>query len=253
METTAAEPFWGKATSPTAICNSEFQSMLNDLILNDYTEYRLRYFLTRPFLDSGDLTADIESITRRVQAACDMVYETHAYEYQKLYESTQLEYDPIENFHSTEHEEITNDGVDTTTDTADSYTDRESRGSTSITDSWGSQTTNGSSTNQRAPFESQSYQNYDKDSTGATRESYTDTHTGAAVENSFTGGNRKNISKLDYGHEITRDLTRFGNIGVTTSQQMIQSERDLVRFNLARIVASDIIQSICISYMGVNL
>lgn len=201
----------------------------------------------------SDTPVDVETVTRRVQTACDMVYETHAYEYQKLYESTQFEYNPIENYRSTEHEEIANDGSDTTTDTANSYTDTENRGSTTTTDNWGTQTTSGSSTNQRAPFESQSYQNYDKNGSNATRESYNDTHTNNAVENRFTGGERKNVSELAYGHNITRDLERYGNIGVTTSQQMIQSERDLVRFNLVRIVANDIIQSICISYRGVNL
>ena len=38
----------------------------------------------------------------------------------------------------------------------------------------------------------------------------------------------------------------YGNIGVTTSQQMLESERDIALFNFIGIVAHDIIKSICI-------
>lgn len=42
-----------------------------------------------------------------------------------------------------------------------------------------------------------------------------------------------NLTETDSGtHSETRTLTRSGNIGVTTSQQMIQSERDLQMFNV---------------------
>ena len=42
------------------------------------------------------------------------------------------------------------------------------------------------------------------------------------------------------------ELRWSGNIGVTTSQQMLESERDIAMFNFIGIVAHDIIKSICI-------
>ena len=38
----------------------------------------------------------------------------------------------------------------------------------------------------------------------------------------------------------------YGNIGVTTSQQMLQSEREVAYFNFVSIVAHDIIKLIAI-------
>lgn len=56
-------------------------------------------------------------------------------------------------------------------------------------------------------------------------------------------------SDTDSGTETNtneRELTRSGNIGVTTSQQMLQSERDLAMFSLYKIVAKDILNVISI-------
>ena len=48
-------------------------------------------------------------------------------------------------------------------------------------------------------------------------------------------------------HSENKTLTRSGNIGVTTSQQMIQSEREIALFNFVDIVTSDIIKEICVN------
>ena len=45
----------------------------------------------------------------------------------------------------------------------------------------------------------------------------------------------------------TTVLTRHGNIGVTTSQQMIQSERELASFNLLQIVFNDLCEKLFVS------
>ena len=87
-----------------------------------------------------------------------------------------------------------------------------------------------------------------------------DTITGGARENTYTTnstnslqhGMQENISERSNSHTddststTTHEFKRSGNIGVTTSQQMLESERNIAMFNFIGIVAHDIIKSICI-------
>ena len=43
-----------------------------------------------------------------------------------------------------------------------------------------------------------------------------------------------------------RKLTRTGNIGVTTSQQMIEAQRELVKFNIMDVIIQDFIDRFCL-------
>lgn len=63
----------------------------------------------------------------------------------------------------------------------------------------------------------------------------TDTQTGTV------GNTGSNTTQLRHQGRI------HGNIGVTTSQQMLESERDVAMFNLYKIIADDIINYFCIS------
>lgn len=75
---------------------------------------------------------------------------------------------------------------------------------------------------------------------------YSDTHTDAAVTDSHaktaytdthTDAAHTDTKQTAYGREIQRTLERFGNIGVTTSQMMFQSEVDLWKnFNFYDII-----------------
>lgn len=47
----------------------------------------------------------------------------------------------------------------------------------------------------------------------------------------------------------SRGLTRSGNIGVTTTQQMIQSEREVAQFSFLGILTADLINSFCLGVM----
>lgn len=68
------------------------------------------------------------------------------------------------------------------------------------------------------------------------------------VEKSGSVNSEKNETATKSGTANTEHtLTRSGNIGVTTSQQMIESERVVANFNLLKIVASDITKAICIA------
>lgn len=235
-------PFWGEATIPEDIVKSDFQDMLTAFIGDMYGTYHLRsrYVLNSP-----------EAILDKVQKACDNVYRIHAYTYHTLYETTVAEYNPIENYSMKEHEKTENSGEDKTTKSLGGHTDTTNYGSQTLTDTYGSRDTNRDTSGDVAPFESQSYQHVDKGNEHTVQQSATDKHEQNAREDSTTYGSRTDKDVLEHGHEIERDLTRSGNIGTLTTQEMLESERMLGLFNLVRIVANDIIHSICICVEGV--
>ena len=159
-------------------------------------------------------------------------------DFKKVYDAMYASYDPITKYDMTEHSA---DGV--------------SRGKITDTDTpTGTTTTTNTYTGEeyqrlgRQGADSADYEPFDETLTGSTatnpRTVTTDTTyaTGTKTEHEKTHTNDQTASvdsTTVTGNEVTEHvLTRSGNIGVTTSQQMIQSEIDLRRFQfLAEIVA----------------
>lgn len=151
-------------------------------------------------------TENVASNTNMVKQASDYIAlygKSHKYEYDKLVDTLSLEYNPIENYSMTEkgtdtrtpNITQTNKGVNTNTVGVD----------TSITTG-------------RTTFDkSDSFINDTKTTNTGTNTDTQDINTTVT-----TAGNEKTI------HEFTRS----GNIGVTTSQQMIESERQLAMFSV---------------------
>lgn len=65
-------------------------------------------------------------------------------------------------------------------------------------------------------------------------------------------GSRSESDAVTYGRKdtrnetITRTVRAYGNIGVTTTMQMIESQRDIAKFCLSDIIISDFIRRFCI-------
>lgn len=146
------------------------------------------------------------SNTNMVEQASDYIAlygKSHKYEYDKLVDTLSLEYNPIENYSMTEkgtdtrtpNITQTNKGVNTNTVGVD----------TSIT------------TGKTTFDKSDSFINDTKTTNTGTNTDTQDINTTVT-----TAGNEKTV------HEFTRS----GNIGVTTSQQMIESERQLAMFSV---------------------
>lgn len=146
------------------------------------------------------------SNTNMVKQASDYIAlygKSHKYEYDKLVDTLSLEYNPIENYSMTEkgtdtrtpNITQTNKGVNTNTVGVD----------TSIT------------TGKTTFDKSNSFINDTKTTNTGTNTDTQDINTTVT-----TAGNEKTV------HEFTRS----GNIGVTTSQQMIESERQLAMFSV---------------------
>lgn len=236
--TNAMYPLWGSATTPASVCNMEFQHALANYLYDAYDDYILRKNILK--FDK------IEDITRRIQTMCDTLYYAHDYTYTHLANTLKIEYEPLENYRMTEEENTKNSGTDTVHMDRGAHTDTTSYGERRGQDVMGGATDTGSSTHNVAPFESQSYQNVDKDETSQTYGSRTNQHTQNSVSDSMTVGSHVDIDETEHGHVIDRELTRYGNIGVTTSQQMLESERKVAFFNFMRIVANDIVHTICV-------
>ena len=154
------------------------------------------------YYDSEDTTSN----TNKVKQASDYIAlygKSHKYEYDKLVDTLSLEYNPIENYSMTEkgtdtrtpNITQTNKGVNTNTVGVD----------TSIT------------TGKTTFDKSDSFINDTKTTNTGTNTDTQDINTTVT-----TAGNEKTVY----------EFTRSGNIGVTTSQQMIKSERQLAMFSV---------------------
>ena len=155
--------------------------------------------------------------------------------WKKLYETTVLEYNPIENYDRMEDWTDTDDETSTsardntrnTTNTVKSTSTNEIMNSVNVTD-------------QNTAFNAGLADHAKQITDGDTTEngSITNTETGKDTENENVNGGRTG--------RHTRTGRAHGNIGVTTSQQMIQSERDLVIFNLYDVIAESFIENFCL-------
>lgn len=155
--------------------------------------------------------------------------------WKKLYDTTVLEYNPIENYDRmedwTDNDDETStserDNTRNTTNTVKSTSTNEVMNSVNVTD-------------QNTAFNAGLADHAKQITDGDTTEngSITNTETGKYTENENVNGGRTG--------RHTRVGRAHGNIGVTTSQQMIQSERDLVVFNLYDVIAESFVENFCL-------
>ena len=147
-----------------------------------------------------------------------VIYTMYIKNWNALYKTLLLEYNPIENYSMTETENVQDSHRGTL----------ESNGNNSNTNTENT-TVNGTLNNQLWGFNSTDSVNSDKQIDDTTRNidiSMIATHKNTDMET-------KDITS-------DRTLKRSGNIGVTTSQQMIESERQLWLWNFFESVFSDI-------------
>nr|DAL50887.1 MAG TPA_asm: hypothetical protein [Caudoviricetes sp.] len=203
-------------------------------------------------------------------------------EYEKIKTAITEEYNPINNYSMEEKHTGTdttaskNSGTDITTDThtgTDTLAktgDVENAKGTTQTNTAGitSKTTNAAaeitSVNQVSAYDSNDFVNHDKNTTATPETTQTVANSGAdtiayggkdTTTNNLTDTTTYNntlTSNIKYGHNVdnttTYDtlLTRVGNIGVTTSQQMIESEYILrLKHSLIELFLTEFIRNYC--------
>lgn len=189
------------------------------------------------------------------------------YKWSKLYATLALEYNPIENYdrqetstrkpdltterHYKGSEKTTYSGAETNTHTGS--TDRvQSGGQTTIEKPGAIRTHERNSFNPAEP--TMEYRDTDSgtNTTDTTYKDVTVTEKYNAIQNKkdFTGRNdlkeyqNREDTETVQGQDVTETRTH-GNIGVTTSQQMIQSEREVASFNYILTVLNDVVNDIC--------
>ena len=182
------------------------------------------YFLNQSVYDSAILlkegnllmaSDDSEIIINTINA---VVHQLAPYKWQKLFESMNLEYNPIWNV----------DGTETTAYGEHITTDANGARITSTVN--GQKHTN--SEYYTVPYDSTTDHKTGSDQT--TTDSVTDTTTAEAVTDTNTSG----------AHTDT--VTRHGNIGVTSTQNLIKQEREIVNFNLYHTILMDVVDAITI-------
>ena len=280
------------------LSGGDFQTMLTEWIKFNHGELQVR-----PTVENA-LETDVTTIQKMVVN----LYNAKKYTYERLYNTTLLKYEPIENYDriETTTDATTRDSTDvneygeqTTTNASDitnSQGAQTNSNNTIESDEWGETTTiikdkltksgkeRSTDTGKRlsekevAPYDSETYYNQEKttdsfdgyshtnelldriDETNSTVDvpSKTDTKTTTVTEELGSKTNKQITEQEQTQKQHTDTITgneqttykhenrTHGNIGVTTSQQMIESEREVALFNFVGIVAHDIIKLIAI-------
>ena len=261
--------------------DTTFQSVLTDYISFNHGELNIRYTLEDSVLENPSI----------IQNAVVNWYNTHKYQYETLYNTTLLKYEPLQNYNRTEEvtdsteRTGTNDttfGSRTDTSTANNTTNIGAQDNTNKddettkigvinTETNSSTSKKGSESNEKevAPYDSETYYNQEKDTLSftnrtdtnnstTTTNARTDTRTNTTTEKiggrkdttesstSNTFGGHTDATSRNENETYTHKSHMYGNIGVTTSQQMLESEREVAYFNFVSIVAHDIIKLIAI-------
>lgn len=168
--------------------------------------------LIENYLDNNTVSDDNKIIIAQA------IYTIYIKNWNALYKTLSLEYNPIENYSMTETENVqdTHKGtLESNGNNTNTYTETTLVNDTSNNQLWG--------------FNSTDSVNSDKQTGDTTRD----------VE-STVDNTHKNTDRETKDITSDRTLKRSGNIGITTSQQMIESERQLWLWNFFESVFSDI-------------
>lgn len=258
------------------VCTEDFQKLLKEYLYLNVGEMYLQPRFT-------ERATNYQNLSILVKSACTNLYEHKQYEYERLYETTKLIYNPIENYSMKEEgtdtkngtssatnnlTETSNKGSMTTTESAtigeSSATSNMGEVTTTTTDS--ANTTNNNATNKfingfnsTESVPSENSTTSDTNASSGESSSVTNPHTienknSARTDSKNIEEGKREDSKTTTGSDnrsdsetTTHTFSRSGNIGVTTSQQMLESEREVAMFDFVKIVAHDVIKTICIA------
>lgn len=203
----------------------------------------------------------------------NMLFVLFGVKWSKLWATADVEYNPIQNYNMTESETISgthsdtdtatgtigNSGTDSTAHTG-TITNARTEQNTGTVDYDKSETQTGNNSDNVFGFNSSNAVPSESSTASTTRinddrDTYNTTKTDNNTETfnntdatTITNTETRNLTNSNEGeNETERTLTRSGNIGVTTSQQMLQSERELWDWNFFNVVFEDIDKTLCLS------
>lgn len=184
---------------------------------------------TSPLLDKfieqngGNATPEVLT-EEQITTLANILYTRYGVQWDKLYKVLSAEYNPIENYSMTEEE---------TPDITRTETPDITRGKTTSTKSDFTVTTNSDAATDVYGFNSNSPVPQGESNGNSTVTTQGDADKNVTTENETETGTR---TERETGK---RTLTRSGNIGVTTSQQMLESEIKLWEWNFYETVFKD--------------
>ena len=171
----------------------------------------------------------------------------------RIYKASLLEYNPIENYNRVEKETITDTHSDTHSgNDITSNTGNDVSNVTGSHSSTNTETHSGKDTNLNSNTAYDANVLYPHDQAELTHgETIGQSVLGSNGEtNTFTHGKVETIAhgeKISYDGKIIRDNNTAGNIGVTTSQQMLEQEIEIAaKLNLSKIITESFKYRFCI-------
>lgn len=214
--------------------NSFSVAELKDQIADDDT-YTKRFFT----YNSDDNSFWTDLVASYMRQSVKGFLSSHADAYQHIYDALGVEYKPLENYSMTENGTDTY-GEDSTTRAFGEDSTSNAYGEQSSTLTTGAQDT----TNTAGIYGYNSSSASSADTSTTSAGARTDTSTEAARTDTTTRAEHTDTDTRAE-HSDSHSLTRSGNIGVTTSQQMLQSEIDLRKASIFwDLVTGDIIKSL---------
>lgn len=161
--------------------------------------------------------------------------------WKKLLESTQFVYNPIHNYDR--NEEIT-DTREETIDRTQNRTTTETVTDTGSTNVTGDVTGNVASKHDVSAENATDYQADTRDNEDTTSHNTQET----AVQAQSDTQTGEDMTGKDTRSETYKHTSyMFGNIGVTTTQRMIEAEREVVQFSVIEFIADDFKNEFCLS------
>lgn len=182
---------------------------------------------------------DAETLnTDAVEVLARIIHNRYGKNWQRLYDTLKAQYNPIENYSMTETEKRkedttggSNEDVTGKQDTSGSQNVTENKNSKDQNKNWGFNSTVGKPTN----------------ATTGTEDMTQNMSNSGAVDSS---GNTKR--EYDETREYESEHKRSGNIGVTTSQQMIMAERDVWLYDFFDTIFTQTDKVLTIPYYDIN-
>lgn len=165
--------------------------------------------------------------------------------WQRIHTASLLEYNPIENYRRNETESIESSkteqhsGNDTT-----SHTGTESSTSSNTNTTTGSDS--GTIDHKVTGYDSNTLVQQSQDSTTGTSSSQ-DTQSGTSAVTHNTQDQLSHGEKIEHSGDDDRTLLAYGNIGVTTSQEMLEQEMQIApKLNTISAIVDSFIKRFCI-------
>lgn len=176
-----------------------------------------------------------------LQVTIEHWFKIRKYNFQKLWDTTQLDYNPIENYDRySMQERLVTEKEELSKDTSIINT---ASGGTNTTETSSNNLEGSTTKNEERKVSAFNSNEYSPDWTDNQTDEHSENNTGNVTtefsdtrkhEESHTGTDTRDRDNKDIYNEHTH-----GNIGVTTSQQMIEAERTVVKFNLYEFIAQE--------------